>query len=157
MKFERIYKNITGLSCPIFGISWQPPIIEVDEAHKLIVFLQDKRVLFNPMEMEAEQHCVMSVIAIRDELTQTLQSLPRKSLIAKSVTRMRKACHDFSNVLGHPNFNTLDDQVRVSILMRQLIKLREKFGVSVAELAVAHGLDVEDDLANIIPFNSQLS
>ncbi len=32
MKFERIYKNITGLSCPIFGIQWNAPTIEADEA-----------------------------------------------------------------------------------------------------------------------------
>ncbi|WP_407027396.1 DUF6650 family protein [Escherichia albertii] len=62
MKFEQIYKNITGLSCPIFGIQWNAPIIETDEAKKIVIFLEDKRVLFNPVDMEGASHCTSSVI-----------------------------------------------------------------------------------------------
>ncbi len=40
------------------------------------------------------------------------------------------------------------------MLERELFKFREKCGVSVAEIAVAYGLDVDDGLASIIPFNN---
>lgn len=100
MKFERIYKNITGLSCPIFGIQWNAPKIEADEAKNIVLFLEDKRVLFNPANMEDADHCAQSVIEIRAELTKGLQALPSDSNLAKSLKRMRKACQEFSDKLG---------------------------------------------------------
>lgn len=154
MKFERIYKNITGLSCPIFGIQWKAPTIEADEAKNILLFLEDKRVLFNPASMEDADHCAQSVIGIRSELTKALQILSSDSNLANSLRRMRKACQDFSNKLGHPKFSKLDAPVQTSMLARELFKLREKCGVSVAEIAVSYGLDVDDGLASIIPFNN---
>ena len=154
MKFERIFKNITGLSCPIFGIQWNAPAIEADEAKNIFLFLEDKRVLFNPINMEGTGHCAQSVIGIRAELTKRLQVLPSDSNLAKSLKRMRKACQEFSDKLGHPKFLEFDAPVQKSMLERELFKLREKCGVSVAEIAVAYGLDVDDGLASIIPFNN---
>lgn len=154
MRFEKIYKNITGLSCPIFGIQWTAPIIESDEAKKTIIFLEDKRVLFNQVTMENANHCTQSVIGIRLELTKTLQLLPDGSNLSKSLKRMRRACHEFNNKLDHPNFLQFEHPIQISILERELFKLRDKFGLSVAEIAVAYGLDVDDGLASTIPFNN---
>lgn len=154
MKFERIYKNITGLSCPIFGIQWNAPIIESDEAKKIVIFLEDKRVLFNPVDMEGASHCTQSVINIRSELTKALQGLSSDSNLAKQLRQMRKACQEFSDSVGSPQFILLDHPVQISILERALFKLRQKFGTSVAEIAVAYGLDVDDGLASVIPFNN---
>jgi hypothetical protein len=154
LKFERIYKNITGLSCPIFGIQWNAPIIEADEAKNIVLFLENKRALFNPANMEDAGHCAQSVIDIRSELTKSLQSLPSDSKLAKTLKRMRKACQEFSNKLGHPKFTKFDSPVQTSMLVRELFKLREKCGVAIAEIAVAYGLDVDDGLASIIPFNN---
>lgn len=154
MKFERIFKNITGLSCPIFGLQWNAPTIEADEAKQIVLFLEDRRVLFNPINMEDIGQCAQSVIGIRAELTKRLQTLPNNSNLAKSLKRMRKACQDFNDKLGHPKFLKFDAPVQTSMFERELFKLREKCGVSIAEIAVAYGLDVDDGLASIIPFNN---
>lgn len=157
LKFERIYKNITGLSCPVFGIQWNAPIIEADEARSIIVLLEDKRVLFNPADMEDSNHCTLSILDIRSEITKALQKLPASSNLSNSLKRMRKSCLEFSNKLGHPNFLNFDPPVQVSILERELFKLREKFGISVAEISVAYGIDIDDGLASIIPFNNAIN
>ncbi|MBA0197656.1 hypothetical protein H4F51_13245 [Pectobacterium brasiliense] len=154
MKFERIYKNIIGLSCPIFGLQWNAQPIEIDEAKNIILFLENKRVLFNPASMEDIAHCSQSVIQIRSELTRVLQKLSSDSNLAKSVKNMRRACQGFSDKLGHPQFSQFERPVQVSMLERELFKLREKCGVSIAEIAVAYGIDVDDGLAGIIPFNN---
>ncbi|GAB4591868.1 hypothetical protein ETAR_14710 [Edwardsiella tarda] len=154
MIFERIYKNITGLSCPIFGVQWNAPVIEVDEAKKIVIFLEDKRVLFNPIDMEGASHCTQSVISIRSELTKILQDLPSDSYLAKQLRKMRKACQEFCDSIDSPQFIRFDPPVQRSILEIALFKLRKKCGVSVAEIAVAYGLDVDDGLASIIPFNN---
>ncbi|WP_339430052.1 DUF6650 family protein [Pseudomonas taetrolens] len=157
LKFERIYKNITGLSCPVFGIQWNAPVIEADEARSIIALLENKRVLFNPANMEDANHCALSILDIRSEITKALQALPASSALSSSLRRMRKSCLEFSNKLGHPNFLSFDPPVQVSILERELFKLREKFGISVAEISVAYGVDIDDGLASIIPFNNAIN
>ncbi|WP_129245523.1 DUF6650 family protein [Achromobacter veterisilvae] len=154
MKFERIYKNITGLGCPIFGIQWNAPTIEADEAQKIVTLLEDKRVLFNPIAMEGVSHCAQSVINIRSELTKALQNLPSDSNLAKQLRQLRKACQEFSGKLEAHQLILLDQPVQVSMLERALFKLRQKCGLSLAEIAVSYGLNVDDGLASIIPFNN---
>ncbi|MNO00885.1 hypothetical protein D3C81_2208720 [compost metagenome] len=51
-------------------------------------------------------------------------------------------------------FPQLEYPIQISMLERELFKLRGKVGLSVAEIAVAYGIDVDDGLAGIIPFNS---
>jgi hypothetical protein len=154
MRFESIYKNITGLSCPWFGIQWNPPVIEIDEAKKVVVYLENKRVLFNPSQIEDAQHCLSSAIEIRNFISDVLPHLSPNSPINKSLRRMRKSSLHFCDVVGHPKFQLFDHPVKSSLLERELYKLRKDFGMSLAELAVAYGLDVEDGLASIIPFNN---
>lgn len=45
MKFKEIIKRLTGISTPIFGISWNPENTSSDVAKRAISFLEDRRVL----------------------------------------------------------------------------------------------------------------
>ena len=45
LSFNDIKERLTGISCPFFGISWNPPESDRKIAHKVIRFLEDKRVL----------------------------------------------------------------------------------------------------------------
>lgn len=99
-------------------------------------------------------HCTQSIIEIRTELTKFLQPLPEKSNLKEQLKLMRKACQDFNDTVGYPKFSQLDLPIQKSILERALFKLREKFGSSVAEVAIAYGLDVDDGLAVILYFNN---
>jgi len=57
---RRILRRLTGISCPIFGVSWQPPTSDVEVARGVIVLLEDRRVLYEPTEVEVADHCVAS-------------------------------------------------------------------------------------------------
>lgn len=50
MIFREIRERLTGISCPIFGVSWNPSETERTKAIKIIRFLEDRRVLYNPYE-----------------------------------------------------------------------------------------------------------
>lgn len=153
MKFDKIFKSITGVSCPIFGLQWTPPPIESDEAKKTINFLENKRVLYNSSSMEDANHCVLSVIEIRNELTNKINILSSTSHLVKSLKSMRLACAKFCDSIGHPDYKTYETPVQKSILDRDLVKLRNKIGQSLAIISIGYGLDVDDNLASIIPFN----
>ena len=40
MKFDEITSRLTGISCPIFGVSWNPPESERKIARRVITFLE---------------------------------------------------------------------------------------------------------------------
>jgi hypothetical protein len=65
MKFSEIANRLTGISIPLGGVSWQPNDLAVSAARRLIAFLEDRRVLYAPEELEMPQHCVHSVLEIR--------------------------------------------------------------------------------------------
>jgi hypothetical protein len=44
-------------------------------ARRIITFLEDRRVLYNPYHMEDPRHCIQSVIEIRQFLTAELSNL----------------------------------------------------------------------------------
>ena len=155
MRFKEVLARLTGLSTPVFGVSWTPPEPHVQVARRVVAFLEDRRVLFVPSEMEVPDHCVRSVLEIRRFLTTELQSLDGDSEVAGSLRALRAACRKFMNTVG----------VRSDIIVfganrghwaswefnGALGELRGVFGIHIARLAAAHGLDVEDELASILP------
>lgn len=156
MEYKKILKNITGFSTPVFGIQWNPPVVESDVAREIIVFLEDRRVLYVPDEREGASYCRQSVEQIREMLTEKMLRFSSSSEINKSLRDLRKQCRKFCDVIGSPNFPSLVPPVQSSILKRELDKLRLVAGKVVAVLSVSYGIDVEDELASIIPFTSYL-
>ncbi|TQQ11462.1 DUF6650 family protein [Vibrio cholerae] len=153
MKAKSILKNITGISCPIFGIQWNAPVDEINLATTFVKDLGDHRVLFNPVHMERSDSCVNSVDIIRQLISEALAEAKDKSPLSKALKRMRRACHAFQNEVASPHYQAVETPVRNSILERELSNLRLKFGESLAEISVSYDIDIEDELASIIPFN----
>src|SRR5580698_4874598 len=100
MKFTEIANRLTGISTPFGGASWQPAELEIAGAHRVIAFLEDRRVLYDPCQMEVPDHCVRSVIEIRHCLTEELGKLEGGSELAASLRAMRAACRKFLERVG---------------------------------------------------------
>ncbi|MBZ5552406.1 MAG: hypothetical protein LAO21_06775 [Acidobacteriia bacterium] len=100
MKFSEIANRLTGISTPLVGVSWQPSDLEVSAARRVIEFLEDRRVLYAPEEMEVASHCVHSVLEIRHFLSGELGKLGTKSEFAASLRAMRAACRKFLDRVG---------------------------------------------------------
>lgn len=155
MKFTAIVKRVTGFNTPIFGVSWNPPESERAVAKRIIAQLEDRRVLYNPSEMEVPEHCVMSVIDIRRMLSHELGSIDEKSALAKCLRAMRAACRKF--------LDSVQDDERIIQFGAHLGhfaswqfngavgELRGVFGIHLAQIATQYGLDIEKDLASILP------
>lgn len=149
MKFDEIASRLTGISCPIFGLSWNPPEAERKIARRVIAFLENRRVLFVPFDYEVPGHCIESVIEMRHFLTSELQALDSDKDIAQSLRAMRAACRKFLD--DDPWHGSPRGYVSPRMLESALGELRGVFGIHIARLAAQNGLDVEDDLAVILP------
>lgn len=157
MKFEEITKRLTGISTPFFGISWNPPEAECNTARRIITFLEDRRVLYVPSEMEVPQQCVDSVIHIREFLTNELGNLDSGNELAISLRAMRGACRKFLNRVSNDKNGEI---IRYGnhlnhwaswVFNDALGQMRGVFGIHIAKIASNYGLDIEDELAVIVP------
>lgn len=104
--------------------------------------------------MEGAQYCLRSVEDMRQILTGALQQVDPKTPVGKHFSKIRRACREFCDIVGSPAFARAAFPMQKSLLSRELTKLRNSVGGAVAAIAIAYGLDVEDELASIIPFNN---
>ena len=158
MKFSEIANRLTGISTPLGGASWQPAELEIAGARRVIAFLEDRRVLYEPGEMEVPSHCVHSVIEIRHRLSDELGKLDGSSELSASLRAMRAACRKFLDRVGTDGREGLHfasgGGYQSWTFGSALGELRGSFGINVAKIAAAFKLDVEDRLASILPANA---
>lgn len=155
MKFPEIAKRLTGITTPIFGVSWQPSDSERTVARRVITQLEDRRILFVPSEMEVPKHCVQSVIEIRQQLTTAIADVNESSQLSRVLRAMRAACRKF--------LTSVHSDERVIQLGASrghyaswhfngaVGELRGVLGVHLAQISAQFGLDIEDELARILP------
>lgn len=159
MRLTEIVARLTGFSTPVFGVSWNPPEAEATAAKRIIAYLEDRRVLYDPTDMELPRYCVESVLEIRRFLTEELGKLDPHEPLAQNLQAMRAACRKFlaavNSERGPHGFIEDPVQYRWSLgswtFLSALGDLRTIIGLHVAMIAVRNGLDVEDDLATILP------
>lgn len=147
---------MTGFSTPIFGVSWNPTDSEIAIARRIITYLEDRRVLYVPSEVELPDHCVQSVLDIRRFLTGEMGNLALDGQLAQSLSAMRAACRKFLNAVQQDDgriirFGADRGHYASWVFIGALGELRGVFGIHVASIATAFGLDVEPDLSAILP------
>ena len=155
MRFSEVLNRLTGISCPVFGVSWNPVDTERSIARRIIVFLEPRRVLYSAYEYESVCPCITSVTEIKNYLTSELQQIDEKSELNAYVRAMRNACNKFlSKCPDRKEFRChacQNGNIENWIFTSAVGELRGVFGVMVGQIAKAYGIDVEDDLAQIIP------
>jgi Family of unknown function (DUF6650) len=144
LRFKDLAKRITGVSIPVFGVSWTAPPSERQIVRETFVFLEDRRALYNDFAWELEHEVAESVLAIRRELTEALKRLPEHSHATEALTAIRAACREY---LDHGGAGRLHGQSFALALGR----FRTLVGVEIAYLAVKYGIDITGDLARVVP------
>jgi hypothetical protein len=139
---QRRQVRVAGASALGFGIEIEYAQSERGIVRDLIVDLEDRPVLFAPLEFEIQEHAVRSVLAIREELTRTLQRLPENSAAAEPIKDIRAACARFL----HEHASDFP-----MLFAAGLGQLRGAAGVRIAELSEAFDVPVHGDLRAVLP------
>ncbi|MBN1796564.1 MAG: hypothetical protein JW804_07820 [Sedimentisphaerales bacterium] len=147
IKFKELAGRITGISIPVFGVSWNPPESERKVVRETFIFLEDRRALYNDFAHEIDQDVAESVISIRSELTAALKRIPENSEAVAAFKAMRAACREYlDNTQRHHG-----GYGGPFSFMTQLGRLRAIIGVHISYLAVKYGIDIDGELVRVIP------
>jgi len=155
LAYQEIKGRLTGFSIPIFGLSWQPDESEIKIAKRVIIELEDRRILYSPYDLEVPSHCISSVNEIRRMLTDELGKGSQNSQLYEDLQLLRAACRKFLDDIHHIE-KDLDNYQCFStasgwIFLTALGELRGVFGIGISKIAVSYGIDITGDLVKIIP------
>jgi hypothetical protein len=150
LKGKQLAKRLTGISTPIGGISWTPPIDERNIAKQLLVFLEDRRALYMPYDMEVGAYVMQSIIEIRQRLTSDLEQISHSSVLGESISAMRASCRKFlTETQGDPKKTR--HWRKEGFIWQALGELRAVCGIHIARIACAYDLEIEEQLIPILP------
>lgn len=95
--------RITGLDTPFGGASWEYTESEKKGIQNLFFFLESKRLLVNPIEMEIKQWCIQSSIEIKQKIIELLSQYNFSNQTIDCMRAMICACNDFLDKLESVN------------------------------------------------------
>jgi len=157
---KSLLSRLTGFSLPFFGLQWTPPADEREIVRRLLINLEDRRVLYAPYHMEIEPAVMSSVQEMRKILEQALQDLPNTSPAVGSIRAMHVACRDFLTAVQvpmapQPGFNSpvmqFESMGKAASFFIALGWLRATFGIHIASLAYQYDIDIDQRLKSILP------
>lgn len=155
MNWKEVASRVTGISTPFGGVDFKAPEAEVVVARRVISLLEDRRVLYAPFSFESPEACVQSANQIRQALTSELGQLPSGSQLRTILQRIRQASRDFVTTveqkIGHGARHMSPDGWSAAEFGLALGSLRSTVGTYVAILASTYKVDVDDELAAILP------
>jgi hypothetical protein len=154
LKISDLARRISGLTTPILSKNWKRSAADRNTVRAFLVFLEDRRVLFNPFPLEIEYQVRQSILQIREQCTRAIGGLPDDSSAIPPLRGIRAACHRF---LDEPNTHGSRFHQRDFYgpegpeFFTALGEFRATVGAHVASLAVLYKIDLEPQLASIVP------
>jgi len=142
----------TGAGAFGFSLNWEKVAGDEEVARRVVTFLEDRRLLFGERHFEDELDCVRSAIEIRRFLTAELANARPGRSLAESLRAMRSAMRAFVDAAG-PDAHYFRDRnwMHTDRFSLALGELRALVGLQLAVIAGQYGIEVEDDLARILP------
>ena len=143
----------TGIGGFGFSINWEKVPGDEDIAREVITYLEDRRLLFGKRHMEDEMYCVDSANSMRHFLTSELFRAKAGSSLATSIRAIRAALREFLDAAGPEarNFRYHRSGAMTDEFSLALGELRSRVGLQVALIADQYDIEVEDELAQILP------
>jgi hypothetical protein len=155
IRFQEIVSRITsalapfsGVSIPVFGVSWTPPEPDRNIVRRVLARLEDRRALYYPYDLENPNWVEQSIIEIRRDLSDALGEVSEESVASEAFAVMRRACREFLDEAQDARYGAIRP---FEDYFMALGKMRYVVGIQVARLSVAYGIDVEDELSSILP------
>jgi hypothetical protein len=128
----------------VAGASWEIDQTARAEVRRLIVYLRDRRALYEWDQSERFDWVVASIFKIRERLGEVLEKVPIESATFEALQRMQEACRHFLTATGDLAPSSLE------AFYRETMRLRQVFAVELETLGEGLDLSVGSDLTAAI-------
>ena len=91
--------ELNGISLPFGGISWDNNTTAKDRFRYLLLYLESKRILTNPMYMELKEECIDSVLEIKQTLVSITKDVAFREADIDIVHSLIAACNDYLDTI----------------------------------------------------------
>lgn len=147
--------KVSGGSFTVLGIglNWERTPGDEAVARAVVIFLEDRRVLFGDRHMEDEDHCISSAQQSRSFLTVQITSASPGKPLEATLKAMRAAFRQFME-RGGPHgmyFREKHWPHQADRFSLALGDLRAQVGEQLARIAWAYDLEIDEELARILP------
>lgn len=154
-------RRITGISLPFGGVQWADPgPSERERVRGFLTELEDRRVLYNPEWLEVRQQVDASVSQIRGVCTAALKTFSETDFATLPIRNIRAACRRYLDEacveFPHAGFDNHRGALTAGAFLA-LGAFRATVGQEVARLAAHYDIDVEGDLASVLPAPDEAS
>lgn len=158
---QSLASRLAGVSILGFGASWKAPEPERVVVRDVITSLEDKRALYSKAVWEEPAHVIQSIFKIRDELTAGLKRVADKSPAKDAFRIMRATCRNFltltstQSLTGSRGMMDRGGMWEQEEFFTELGKLRAVVGQQLVVLGFLYGVEIEEELASILPPESK--
>jgi len=137
-------KRINGFNVWNVGIQWEYVESSKSILENLLIYLADRRVLYEDVCRECDSHSIQSVIEIRKELIKAKQILKDDKIAFSTLSVMLMACRRFINEIN-------DHMGDCKVNQRCYGEFRSSIGRELAYISSIYDIDIESELAPILP------
>jgi len=139
------------------GVGWEFIGADRDVASRLLTFLEDKGVLYNPYAKKCPSGVMDSIDKIRDRIQRDMEGLSRESFLFAVLNSMRGHIKQFRNYICRTTCKDdaprlcKDCKVYESGCTDALDGLRAAIGFEIAQFTGKYGLSVKAPLTSLLP------
>lgn len=155
-------RRLTGLTLPTVlgtgggGASWTVEAGDRARASAILQYLEDRRVLYDPYDVELPDACVMSVREIREHL-RTLIGQCQSAELRDPLRAVQAACRQFLTdveAIGGRNshhIHVIGGGSDSWLFNQALGSLRARVGTSIAVIIETFDIAIDEHLTQILP------
>lgn len=145
---RRKFKGASGSALGFGGgLSWEVDGTERKAARKFLSFLEDRRVLFNSIDLEDRGAVMSSIDSIRSKCTDIIAEVDDAAPLASGSRAIRQACHRFAD---KRQGMVKGEHVEGDFLIA-LGEFRATCGIHILAIAQFYEMDLEPGLARSLP------
>ncbi|WP_291317406.1 hypothetical protein [Desulfuromonas sp.] len=172
ISFQKILQRITGISTPLGGISWSPPVNEIAVAERVVTMCEDRRVItprFAQLNPITPLRAISSIQEIREILTREMVELSRGSELFEILTQFRTSCteclselevtgiHDKGFAQAHTlegvacDFSETPNNLQLKQIVESLSIFRTRVHLILFALSTRYHIDLPSDYLELLP------
>ena len=149
LKGRGLAARLIGIPTPVGGMDWKPPAEERERAKQVLKYLAEQRALWDPYDIAIGSFVTQSVLDVRERLRGELRGLSTGSVLQEGLRAVQAACRMFLDENQSPRSGY--GPPYEAQLHSTLGELRALFGIHIARIACAYGLEVDSHLEGILP------